>query len=59
MGFYKTFKNKKTFEFWIRFEPKTAIYLYAYYSKYGHKGFYFYLNIFGLSLDISFYGPEE
>lgn len=59
MGFAKTFKNGYTFECWLKFEPKSAITLDMYYKEYGHCGLYFYLDVFGLGLDISFYGPED
>lgn len=60
MYYWKTFKNGWTFEFNICFKRPTGINIDCnWYSRSYHPGLYLYLNVFGLTLDVEFYGRER
>lgn len=59
MHYWKTFKNKWTFEFSLHYRRPTGISLDCnWYSGSYHPGLYILFDVFGLTLDIEFYGPE-
>lgn len=60
MYYWKTFKNHWTFEISLCFKRPTGINIDCnWYSGSCHPGLYVYVNVFGLTLDIEFYGQER